>query len=100
MQGVESAPAFVQIAEVRFDNNGAVVALKAEGFEELLAIAIGPAEAFALYRTFGPETRRPSTLLTWQHSLDVRAHRHPYKTHSLTARDITELQKRRTRLTV
>lgn len=61
----------MQIAEVRFDNNGAVVALKAEGFDELLAIAIGPAEAFALYRTFGPETRRPSTLLTWQHSLDV-----------------------------
>lgn len=61
----------MQIAEVRFDNSGAVVALKAEGFEELLAIAIGPAEAFALYRTFGPETRRPSTLLTWQHSLDV-----------------------------
>ena len=61
----------MQIAEVRFDNNGAVVALKAEGFEELLAIAIGPAEAFALYRMFGPETRRPSTLSTWQHSLDV-----------------------------
>lgn len=61
----------LQIAEVRFDNNGAVVALKADGFQELLAIAIGPAEAFALYRTFGPETRRPSTLKTWQHSLDV-----------------------------
>ena len=60
-----------QIAEVKFDSSGAVVALKAEGFEELLAIAIGPAEAFSLYRTFGPETRRPSTLLTWQHSLEV-----------------------------
>lgn len=60
-----------QIAEVRFDSNGAVVILKADGFEELLAIAIGPAEAFNLYRTFGPETRRPSTLSTWEHSLKV-----------------------------
>lgn len=43
-----------------------------DGFEQLMPIFIGVAEAAALvYATSGEEGRRPSTLGTWRRSLEV-----------------------------
>ena len=50
-----------------------------DGFEQLMPIFIGVAEAAALvYATSGEEGRRPSTLGTWRRSLEVLPHLQPH----------------------
>lgn len=52
--------------------DGGMASLKLDGFEEPLGISIGLPEAAAMLYASGLESRRPSTLKTWQQSLDVR----------------------------
>ena len=55
------------------DVDGGLAALKVEGFQEELPLAVGVPEAAALLFAAGLESRRPSTLQTWGHSLAVRS---------------------------
>ena len=60
-----------QVAQVSIDMEGGLAALKVEGFEEPLGLAIGLPEAAALLYASGIESRRPTTLKTWRHSLEA-----------------------------
>ena len=60
-----------QVAQVSIDMEGGLAALKIEGFEEPLGLAIGLPEAAALLYASGIESRRPTTLKTWRHSLEA-----------------------------
>ena len=63
----------VQLREIAVGNGGGVASVHVDGFEQLMPIFIGVAEAAALvYATTGGEGRRPSTLGTWRRSLEVR----------------------------
>ena len=62
----------VQLREIAVGNGGGVASVHVDGFEQLMPIFIGVAEAAALvYATTGGEGRRPSTLGTWRRSLEV-----------------------------
>lgn len=62
----------LQLREIALGNGGGVASVHVEGFEQLMPIFIGVAEAAALvYATSGEEGRRPSTLGTWRRSLEV-----------------------------
>ena len=53
-------------------STGGVASVHVEGYEQLMPIFIGVAEAAALvYASTGGEGRRPSTLGTWKRSLEV-----------------------------
>ena len=62
----------LQLQEIAVGNGGGVASVHVDGFEQLMPIFIGVAEAAALvYATSGDEGRRPSTLGTWRRSLEV-----------------------------
>lgn len=63
----------LQVTEVAMSLDGGVASLSVQGFSAPLDIAIGLPEAAALLYASGLESRRPSTLKTWQQSLDVRS---------------------------
>lgn len=61
-----------QLREIAVGNSGGVASVHIDGFEQLMPIFIGVAEAAALvYATTRSEGRRPSTLGTWKRSLEV-----------------------------
>ena len=49
-----------------------LAALKVEGFQDPLTLTIGIPEATSMLYAAGLESRRPSTLRTWQQCLNVR----------------------------
>ena len=62
----------MQLQEIAVGSNGGVASVHVEGYDQLMPIFIGVAEAAALvYATTGGEGRRPSTLGTWKRSLEV-----------------------------
>lgn len=62
----------LQLREIAVGNGGGVASVHVDGFEQLMPIFIGVAEAAALvYATTGGEGSRPSTLGTWRRSLEV-----------------------------
>jgi len=63
----------VQLREIAVGSGGGVASVHVDGFEQLMPIFIGVAEAAALVyaTTGGGEGRRPSTLGTWKRSLEV-----------------------------
>lgn len=61
-----------KVTEVSVSMDGGIASLSLDGFEEPLGISIGLPEAAALLYASGLESRRPSTLKTWQQSLKVR----------------------------
>jgi len=65
----------VQLREIAVGSGGGVASVHVDGFEQLMPIFIGVAEAAALVyaTTGGGEGRRPSTLGTWKRSLEVCA---------------------------
>ena len=66
----------MQLREIAVGSGGGVASVHVDGFEQLMPIFIGVAEAAALvYATTGGEGRRPSTLGTWKRSLEVCAMR-------------------------
>ncbi len=69
--------AVVQLREIAVGSGGGVASVHVDGFEQLMPIFIGVAEAAALVyaTTGGGEGRRPSTLGTWKCSLEVCAMR-------------------------
>ena len=63
---------WLQLREIAVGNSGGVASVHVDGFEQLMPIFIGVAEAAALvYATTRSEGRRPSTLGTWKRSLEV-----------------------------
>lgn len=65
----------LQLREIAVGNGGGVASVHVDGFEQLMPIFIGVAEAAALvYATTGGEGSRPSTLGTWRRSLEVCVH--------------------------
>ncbi len=65
----------LQLREIAVGSGGGVASVHVDGFEQLMPIFIGVAEAAALVyaTTGGGEGRRPSTLGTWKRSLEVCA---------------------------
>ena len=62
----------MQLREIAVGSGGGVASVHVDGFEQLMPIFIGVAEAAALvYATTGGEGSRPSTLGTWRRSLEV-----------------------------
>ena len=62
----------LQLREIAVGSGGGVASVHVDGFDQLLPIFIGVAEAAALvYASTGGEGRRPSTLGTWKRSLEV-----------------------------
>ncbi len=62
----------MQLREIAVGSGGGVASVHVDGFDQLMPIFIGVAEAAALvYATTGGEGRRPSTLGTWKRSLEV-----------------------------
>ena len=62
----------MQLQEIAVGSNGGVASVHVEGYDQLMPIFIGVAEAAALvYATTGGEGCRPSTLGTWKRSLEV-----------------------------
>ena len=67
-----TSQAVLQLREIAVGNSGGVASVHIDGFEQLMPIFIGVAEAAALvYATTRSEGRRPSTLGTWKRSLEV-----------------------------
>lgn len=61
-----------ELQEIAVGSNGGVASVHVEGYDQLMPIFIGVAEAAALvYATTGGEGRRPSTLGTWKRSLEA-----------------------------
>lgn len=62
----------LQLREIAVGSSGGVASVHVDGYDQLMPIFIGVAEAAALvYATTGGEGRRPSTLGTWKRSLEV-----------------------------
>lgn len=65
-------PVGMQLREIAVGSGGGVASVHVDGFDQLMPIFIGVAEAAALvYATTGGEGRRPSTLGTWKRSLEA-----------------------------
>lgn len=74
--GSDSDYAVAELTEIAVGNNGGVASVRVDGFDQLMPIFIGVAEAAALvYATTHAEGRRPSTLGTWKSSLEATGSR-------------------------
>ena len=63
---------YVQLTEVLVDPNGSGLAsLAVDGYGAPVSIYVGLAEAAAILYASGMESRRPSTISTWQHTIEV-----------------------------
>ncbi|KAL3160845.1 hypothetical protein ABBQ38_009249 [Trebouxia sp. C0009 RCD-2024] len=70
--GTDADYANAELREIAVGNGGGVASVHVDGFEQLMPIFIGVAEAAALvYATTGGEGSRPSTLGTWRRSLEA-----------------------------
>lgn len=70
--GEDADYANAELREIAVGSGGGVASVHVDGFEQLMPIFIGVAEAAALvYATTGGEGRRPSTLGTWKRSLEA-----------------------------
>ncbi|DBA94720.1 hypothetical protein WJX77_006122 [Trebouxia sp. C0004] len=71
--GEDADYANAELREIAVGSGGGVASVHVDGFEQLMPIFIGVAEAAALVyaTTGGGEGRRPSTLGTWKRSLEA-----------------------------
>lgn len=70
--GSDADYANAELREIAVGSTGGVASVHVEGYEQLMPIFIGVAEAAALvYASTGGEGRRPSTLGTWKRSLEA-----------------------------
>ncbi len=62
----------MQLTEVVVDPSGSGMAsLSVDGYGAPVSIYVGLAEAAAILYASGMESRRPSTISTWQHTIEV-----------------------------